>query len=385
TLRTFGRATAANLGFNEGIESFAGWTIRYSYGDMYHLGDPGVYLNKKESPIDFPVWLNPDDIANGYDTVVEEARGWMNNLVYGHNVITDKSYYIPDTDSIVLNAQLENPNSHPVSIVTYIKDLQGSLIDSVLLNPSGDPQSETWTGVWDTPIQENIFKLDITAKDLITSESFTLSNVSSFTTAGPVIVDSIYITYNSFVKAYYVKLFLKNEGNTFTILYSRVQLSSDDLWITSISSSQSLPDILPGSIVSSGNFYVRVDSTFPGQFNFNFLVSVEGWPCWKDSAQVIVTGIEDEIQVPLTFSLEQNYPNPFNPTTTIEYQIPEMSFVTLKIYDVLGSEVATLVNEEKSVGTYELNWNAANLPSGVYFYRIQAGSFIETKKMVLLK
>ncbi len=85
------------------------------------------------------------------------------------------------------------------------------------------------------------------------------------------------------------------------------------------------------------------------------------------------------------FVLEQNYPNPFNPSTTIYYSIPELSFVTLKVYDVLGSEVITLVNEEKPVGTYEITWHATNLPSGVYFYRLQAGSFAETKKMVLMK
>jgi len=85
------------------------------------------------------------------------------------------------------------------------------------------------------------------------------------------------------------------------------------------------------------------------------------------------------------FSLHQNYPNPFNPTTTLQYQIPELRFVTLKIYDVLGNEIETLINEEKQADSYEINWNAKNLPSGVYFYRLQAGSFVETKKMVLLK
>jgi hypothetical protein len=89
--------------------------------------------------------------------------------------------------------------------------------------------------------------------------------------------------------------------------------------------------------------------------------------------------------MPLSFNLSQNYPNPFNPSTKIKYQIPELSFVTLKVYDVLGNEVAALVNEEKPVGSYELEFNATSLPSGIYFYRLQAGSFVETKKMVLLK
>ena len=99
-----------------------------------------------------------------------------------------------------------------------------------------------------------------------------------------------------------------------------------------------------------------------------------------------ITDIKTETnQLPTKFALSQNYPNPFNPTTTIKYSVPELSFVKINIYDVLGSEVATLVNEEKHIGTYELNWNAANLQSGVYFYRLKAGSFVETKKMILIK
>ena len=89
--------------------------------------------------------------------------------------------------------------------------------------------------------------------------------------------------------------------------------------------------------------------------------------------------------IPRSFVLTQNFPNPFNPTTTITYQIPGLSFVTLKVYDVLGNEIANLVNEEKPIGGYEVEFNAINLPSGIYFYRLRAGSFVETKKMVLLK
>ncbi len=85
------------------------------------------------------------------------------------------------------------------------------------------------------------------------------------------------------------------------------------------------------------------------------------------------------------FSLSQNYPNPFNPSTVISYQLPVNGNVTLKVYDVLGNEVAVLVDEEIPSGVYEINFNAANLASGIYFYKIQAASFIETKKMILLK
>jgi enterochelin esterase family protein len=96
-------------------------------------------------------------------------------------------------------------------------------------------------------------------------------------------------------------------------------------------------------------------------------------------------GVSDEESIPEEYFLSQNFPNPFNPTTTIKYSVPENSLVTLKIFDIIGNEVETLVNEEKSVGWYEIKLNANNLASGVYFYQIRAGSFIETKKMLLLK
>ncbi len=103
--------------------------------------------------------------------------------------------------------------------------------------------------------------------------------------------------------------------------------------------------------------------------------------------QHIITAVEPTSDVvgPQTFSLEQNYPNPFNPSTKINYQIPELSFVTLKVFDVLGNEVKGLVNEEKSIGSYNVEFDGTTLSSGIYFYRLQAGSFGETKKMVLMK
>ncbi|MFN3345717.1 MAG: T9SS type A sorting domain-containing protein, partial [Chloroherpetonaceae bacterium] len=85
------------------------------------------------------------------------------------------------------------------------------------------------------------------------------------------------------------------------------------------------------------------------------------------------------------FELAQNYPNPFNPTTTIRYQIPTAQTVSLKVYDVLGKEVATLVNGRQEAGSYSVPFNASRLSSGMYFYRLQAGEYVETRKMMLVK
>jgi hypothetical protein len=99
-----------------------------------------------------------------------------------------------------------------------------------------------------------------------------------------------------------------------------------------------------------------------------------------------VSSIDDSDNIiPGEYSLEQNYPNPFNPTTTINFSIPKEGLVKLKIYSTLGEEIETLVNEIKHAGNYNFALNASALPSGVYFYKLESGSFVETKKMILLK
>jgi len=121
-------------------------------------------------------------------------------------------------------------------------------------------------------------------------------------------------------------------------------------------------DIKGGSTLS----YRLKQVDFNGEFNFSDEISISN------------LALSD-------YELYQNYPNPFNPATIITYQIPERGFVTLKVYDVLGNEVATLVSEEKPAGRYQVDWNAIVLPSGIYFYQLKAREFIETKKMILLK
>jgi ligand-binding sensor domain-containing protein len=101
----------------------------------------------------------------------------------------------------------------------------------------------------------------------------------------------------------------------------------------------------------------------------------------------VVTAIEENKKDILTteFSLEQNYPNPFNPATTIRYAIPEAGLLNITIFNVLGQKVKTLFNSEQSAGSHQIEFNASNLPSGIYFYRLSSGDFSETKKMILLK
>ncbi len=130
------------------------------------------------------------------------------------------------------------------------------------------------------------------------------------------------------------------------------------------------------AVIGSGVLYVGGRFTQAGGLSSTYIAR------WS-SGTTSVEHIGDD--VPTTYLLSQNYPNPFNPSTTISFSIPTSEFVTLKVYDVLGREVATLVNEHVRAGSYSYNFDARNLTSGVYLYKLQAGKYSETKKMVLAK
>ena len=106
---------------------------------------------------------------------------------------------------------------------------------------------------------------------------------------------------------------------------------------------------------------------------------------WNTYYQDVVVDVEHEPELPIVYNLEQNYPNPFNPSTVIKFSVPERCAVSLTIYDILGSEILTLVNEEIEAGRYEKVFNASGYASGMYIYRMQAANYISTKKMLLVK
>jgi len=135
---------------------------------------------------------------------------------------------------------------------------------------------------------------------------------------------------------------------------------------------------------------------FKGDFSFDTTITGANSTEKKHSEEHVVVNVIPyskltsvntpfESSIPRDYKLFQNYPNPFNPTTTIEYQIPNQSHVVLKVYDILGNQVAVLVNKDESAGRYTVNFNASKLSSGVYFYRIEAGKFVQSKKLILLK
>jgi len=308
------------------------------------------------------------------------------------NVNVDLSYAIPGVDSVLITTKINNPTG--ITLFAEIEAPDQIPLDSLQLfddgnHNDGDAGDSLFANSWTVPpVEESNYYIDlhITRVDSDTVVNH-LNNMALFTTIGPVVLDSI-----SCIKTftyYLVKPFVRNQSASTTITNASVKLICNDPWVLPITPDvRNLPDIPEGGTVSNSfAFTVRqIDSLFPGYFNFKVEVMSDGWTYWTDSTQVIITGVEEElIEVPTEYLLSQNYPNPFNSSSVIKYSVSKSSHVSLKIFNTLGEEIEALVNEEKPVGTYELNWNAANLPSGVYFYRLQAGDFVQTRKMILLK
>ena len=142
-------------------------------------------------------------------------------------------------------------------------------------------------------------------------------------------------------------------------------------------------EVQPNDFVQESGFQENRVTEIPLEV-FSIIVEEPAWGQWD--AEAVITNVNQiDSGIPMVFSLKQNYPNPFNPATTIQYSIPEAEKVVLTIYNVLGQQVATLMNEVQNPGTYQATFDAAHLASGVYIYRIQAGDFVESKRMMLIK
>jgi len=172
---------------------------------------------------------------------------------------------------------------------------------------------------------------------------------------------------------------------------SEIQPQVQHLIVTDTTITTTAIFIGTNSIAAGPNFTISNtgNATFltGGQIYLRTGVSVVLGGTFKTVLDTTLVGVEyrDEEIIPANFNLYQNYPNPFNPSTKISWQTPEGSWQTLKVYDVLGNEIATLINEYRPSGNYEIEFDATDLPSGIYLYQLKAGSFVETKKMAFMK
>ncbi len=299
----------------------------------------------------------------------------------------------PEHDTLRIETRIVNPNEHSLSVLAQIVLEDSTVIDSIDLSDDGN---EFWSGEWLVPDGESIYQVGIKTVDeeLETIHDGLVWSPEKFTTIGPIVVDSMSDgKFRSILNPNLASfdVVLKNLGQTTTaknvggrILPDTTHPCFESNW----QSYKNFGDIEPGQRAEA-RFSMLIDDACldDPHMTIPFTIEIEsgGTVYWFDSNDIVV-GIQTfEDNIPLTFNLEQNHPNPFNPTTKINYELPITNYVHLSVYNLLGQKLVTLVGEKQNAGYHQVEWDASGFASGVYFYRIEAGEFVDVKKMILLR
>jgi hypothetical protein len=406
-VRTFGLGTNGAYGAVDKNEDFSAiypdWILAVSHSNIVRRDQPNIFMTHLNYPPDEEIWFTQEDAVKGEDTVVKRALEWIATLSYAHNAKVDTLFAQPAIDSVFISAEVNNPNQHALQVTAKITNADGLTVDSLQLQNYGQKQDSltgdnVWGVTWAAAEDETYFTLDISTKDPVDSTERTLPKIAHFTTVGPVQLfasDPPYrdMRFDASRNRQTIGLTFYNAGSVTTAENLKAVISTDDERVYAITRySSPLGNIAAGATDTSGIFtFVYVpgygpDSTINNPILFDIDIYSNDKLYWTAKIDY-VTGLEKlpDYSLPVNYSLSQNYPNPFNPITTIEFQIPNSQFVTLKIYNLLGQEVTTLVSEKLKAGNYKYNWDAANFASGLYLYKLNAGDFGQTRKMLLLK
>jgi N-acetylneuraminic acid mutarotase len=301
-------------------------------------------------------------------------------------------------DTVGITTWIENPLAHTLHVVGILTLGSGKLIDSLLLKDDGfhgDSSSadDLW-GNWYVPKKDDTIHVTIRTDDLMAGTSRTLPDAATmlFTRGALISVDTRMselgpISMNT--SRYDTSFSVRNIGysaDSLTVSLDPGTVVPD----TAVSAFPKLFTLAPGDS-QKVTFRIRPNLLSPQYYVAQVIVepkSAFGPARFEKNYQfqVVVTGsVSDLAALPTVYVLDQNYPNPFNPSTTIKYELPKPVQVRLSVYDMLGREVSVLVNERREAGVHEVRFDGSGLSSGVYFYRLQAGDFVQSKRMLVLK
>jgi polyhydroxybutyrate depolymerase len=324
------------------------------------------------------------------------------NLAFAKSKEVTPRYLSLAGDSLIINASLNNPENHSVTVNAFIQGVQSALKDSVQLFDDGqhhDGQAADYLfggSKWLSGLDEDIFEVTLRTTDLDQDITTGIYHPSCFTTIGPVVFDTLTFADSETAAVpgehHKIYLSLKNTGSTATATGVKATLTSLDLLLTVPDYSRSLDDIAAGETATTTNYYrIGISQNCPEPCELPMLIQItsNNHLFWTDTCCVYVgspTAIKtQENNHPNQFALYPNYPNPFNPSTTILFDLPEPGEVTLRVFTLLGEEVETLIRRNISAGSHQVLWNAGNHPGGVYLVRLEAGGFVQTRKMILMK
>lgn len=323
---------------------------------------------------------------------------------------TDKLHYGFPNEVGTVRMNFINKNEYNANYTGHISSLDKStnldfeLFDDGAHNDS-DPNDGIWGNIFSGLNSEDFYRVSAEINNTDLSSDFYFQDLSRFTTAGPIKVigfeHQVENVGDTIQRVTLNNIELKNEGQQKEISLIRLNISSENENVVSVfGSSISFGSLGPQESRMRPNAIGFFTKNMSDSLQITVDISSSAYVYWKQDLNIIITDIEETEELPSEFSLSQNYPNPFNPTTRIQYYIPvavpsastslsinsvEGPLVTLKIFDLLGREISILVNEKQKPGNYEVNWDAVNVPSGIYFYRLRAGDYIKTKKMLLIK
>jgi hypothetical protein len=337
-------------------------------------GDP------RPNPIDTLVDIGADE--SPYGAWAQPRLSIINN---------HQSYLHPSQDSLRIGVKILNPHQQNIDLSTRITTFQGALWDEIPLFDDGlhgdSAAGDLFYGNIIPPVMaEEFFRFSHKIVYHPSQNLLVFPQEQQLTSAGPIIWENCQV-YPPTANRFPLRLRLRNLGQTAAAEAVRAEIIPRDSWVTRIvSNNQPFGTILAGDTASHQSpYYVEIDTSgYPGYFTFDVVISSNGYSYWYQ--QDFTVGIEPgEDNIPLYFALYQNYPNPFNPMTTIRFDLPKTSMVLLRIYNITGQEVATLLSASLLPGFHSLDFDASDLASGIYFYRLQAGPFVQTRKMMVLK
>lgn len=335
--------------------------------------------------------------AAGYSTGIHSIM--INHLnqyyqpAYTNNISLSHGFMQLGVDTLIINSQSTNPGNHNLEIYAMIVSMDGYFIDSLQLyddgaHDDGADGDGNYGNSMVAPMVEQEFKVGIKTFDTDYSVTTSFDDLDRFTTVGPLTVVGCTEILRISNRIYY-KMEIMNYGSTTAAQNVQAKITVTDPYATGILNDfQNFGTIAAGSsALSSGNFGVNtVNLPATHTFVFHAKIYSNSSLYWEDSTSVIVGILDNLDNLPQVFSIKQNYPNPFNPKTTIEFSIPNNEFVELKIFDVNGKEIHTLVNDNLTAGSHKYDWiTAESIASGIYYYTIKAGEFTNTKKLILLK
>ncbi len=320
--------------------------------------------------------------------------GYLLNKIYAQNIEISSPFMKANEDTLILNTEFVNQINHNFTGNAIITSIDSVHINSIALYDDGNHgDSLAGDGIWGnyiTPVStEKEFMVGLQTTDLDSVNSLIQHDLLRFTSIGPVTIDHYEIP-DTIPQGFYLKLYLKNNGLQSSAEAVTAEIATTDTNVTNISSNNQIFGIIhPGIIISSNHFFIEtnVHPVSLETIDISVNISSNGYLFWKvDTTINLGVGlVNTDAIVPISFELNQNYPNPFNPRTTIQFSIPKTEYVTLKIYNLLGQEVATLVSAKLAPGNYKSNWDASGFASGIYLYKIECGAFIQTRKMILLQ